>query len=151
MISVFPERRCGEPKQIRHFIPYENLKRALIEEGRTAGLPISVELDEMKVGKGLAGIGAKVQPCVAVYHSRYRKKYYSYVITQTQQGNAMFLSVYLGGNSSNYETIVMTSQQNTSFLGSIMNNRAQAAMDEERTYYRIVQQVIHSAVRRALA
>ncbi len=150
MISVFHERRCDDPMRIARFIPYENLKRAIVEEGKMVGLPITVELDEMKVGKGLASIGAKSQPCVAVYHSQYRKKYYSHVITQAQQGNAVFISMYLGGNSSNYETIVMTSQRNNSFLGSIMNNRAQAAMDDERMFYRVVKEVIFSAVKRAL-
>ena len=145
MIKVMPERICDEPVRIGLFIPQEQLKEAIIREGNKAGLSLTVVLDEVKVGKGLAAIGAKAESCVVVYNTQHRRDYYGYALMQTMQGNYCYLSTYLVGDSKNYKNIVLT-KGNTGLVSSIIGGVAKRKQQEEHMYYDLVKEVMVEAV-----
>lgn len=145
MIKVLPERICDNPVRIGLFIPQEQLKQAIIREGNKAGVSLTVEIEEVKVGKGLTAIGAKPEKCVIVYNSQHRRDYYGYALMQTMQGNICYLSVYLVGDSKNYRNIVLT-EKNTDIISSVIGGVAKRKQQEEHMYYDLVKELISESV-----
>ncbi len=162
MIKVFVERRIDQ-QQIPQFVPFQNLMFAVkaINES-TDNLPIIVEIDKMKVGKGLDGIGAKANDCLVIYHAQHKKSYYSFVIIQEQIYSRNFVSVYLGGNSSTTHTITRSAMLNSKGTSSLMDipsdiirgiatTKAKKAQANESIYYELVKQLIIDAFQLALS
>lgn len=148
MIKVFPERICGEPVEVPEFVPLEIIQKALIQEAKARSIPIMVELDKVKLGKGLSGIGAQTHPCIAIYHSKHKRNYYSIILIETQQYGCTFATKYLGGESSNY---LKTISHNNSIIADISKNRAKNALQDEHIYYDAVHSLINIAYHRAVA
>lgn len=145
MIKVLPERLCGNPIRLDQFVPYDELKNAIEVKGREYGIPIVVEMDEVKVGKGLTALAVSADPCLVVYHANHRKDYYNYILTQTLQGNFSFLSQYLGGDSKNYRNKTI-GENSRSLVANIVGGRAKKKYQEESMYYDIVNEVIGQAL-----
>ena len=150
MIKVIPERICDKPIRLGSFIPQEQLKEAIIRKGNEAGVSLTVVIDEVKVGKGIASIGAKSEKSVIVYNSQHRRDYYGYALIQTIQGNTCYLSLYLVGDSKNYKNIVMTENSNN-LVSSIIGGTAKRKQQEEHMYYDLVKQLMSEAVASCLS
>lgn len=97
MINVDSKDRIGKPLQIRHFIPWVNLKSALARTTSQYSLPVAIELDKLKEG----GFLSEAVECAAVYHQNHRRDYFSYVITQEEKYGAVYLSIFCAGKSKN--------------------------------------------------
>lgn len=141
MIKVFPERICQEPFLIHSFVDLEVWRDEIIQEGQRVGLPIEVELDQMKVGRGLSAIGAEVHDCIAVYHRNHKRTYYSHVFIVISSGSRNYVSIYLGGDSRNY--------RNSLTGGAFTQARAKIALDEEHRFYDAVKDVVIDALVKA--
>lgn len=146
MIKVFPERVCGKPIRIGAFIPYDQLRDAIIREGINAGLSLAVEMDEMKAAKGVMSIAVKSEPCIVIYNQNHKKDYYSYVLTETMQGNITFLTQYLGGESRNFRNGLLAENLRGGIVSSIIGGMAKAKQQEEHMYYDVVNEVILNAL-----
>lgn len=145
MIKVAPERVCEEPAMIREAISLKHFKEIILEVGRSIGLPIIIEEDEVKIGTGITSLVSSAEPCIVIYHPEHRKDYYNYIITQTKQGNVTFLTQYLGGDSKYYRNTVIT-EKSRGIVSGIINSVAQKKLQEERMYRDAVNSVIGRAL-----
>ena len=76
MIKVVEERLCDTVKATG-VISDEYLINAINRYAMEAGISVTVEKDQIKVGSGLF---VKSEPCIAVYNSQFKSKYYNYDI-----------------------------------------------------------------------
>ena len=107
-----------------------------------AGIPVTVEKGTIKVGGGLF---AKPEPCIVVYNSKFRSKYYNYDIVQRQQGNYVFISIYYAGISENYKRKVFSENSKSPLYAALIKPNG-AKHEAEHAYYDIVESVINDAI-----
>ena len=148
MIKVYQERERGEPVCIGEMIPLENVRAALVELSTRQGLPIDVEVDEVKIGKGLAAIGAPVYPCIVIYNRIHRKGYYCHVFAVEKHYNDYYVQLYLGGDSATYRTIAMyENKRDRNFLENRLLNKARLTHKDELIYHDRVLALMEPALR----
>ncbi len=151
MIKVYQERERGEPVCIGEMIPLENVRAALVELSTRQGLPIDVEVDEVKIGKGLAAIGAPVYPCIVIYNRIHRKGYYCHVFAVEKHYNDYYVQLYLGGDSATYRTIAMyENKRDRNFLENRLLNKARLTHKDELIYHDRVLALMEPALRMAM-
>lgn len=141
MIKVVEERLVDKPIVMCAEIPADDLQRAINYYANRMGLSVSVTQDTLKVG----GFLGNSYPCVAVYNKNHMYDYYNYAIVQRREGNYVYLYVYMGGNSKNYEKKVMYSGS-SSPLVRMMSKPNKMAQQEEYAYYDMVKGVIGNAI-----
>lgn len=147
MLNVLPDMLIGKPANIGNSIPFETLKQAIINCGKEAGLPLTVEIDEVKIGKsGLGSMLSSSQPCVVIYNTNHKKDYNYYVLTQTKQGNCTFLSEYLGGKSKNFINLQLAQKKPSIFISNIKKK-----YQEEEMYYSLLDSIITTALNNILS
>ena len=150
MIKVFQEREMGEPIRIGRKPVLENIRAALMELGAREGLPIDVQVDEVKIGKGLSSIGAPQYSCVVVYNRDHRKDYYCHVFAVEEHYNDWYLQGYLGGDSASYRTIVLLEKkQSRNFLDNQLLIKAKKVHKDERIYQERLMSLLVPAFRMA--
>lgn len=151
MIKVYQERERGEPVCIGEMIPLENVRAALVELSTRQGLPIDVEVDEVKIGRGLAAIGAPVYPCIVIYNRIHRKGYYCHVFAVEKHYNDYYVQLYLGGDSATYRTIAMyENKRDRNFLENRLLNKARLTHKDELIYHDRVLALMEPALRMAM-
>ena len=151
MIKVYQERERGEPVCIGEMIPLENVRAALVELSTRQGLPIDVEVDEVKIGKGLAAIGAPVYPCIVIYNRIHRKGYYCHVFAVEKHYNDYYVQLYLGGDSATYRTIAMyENKRDRNFLENRLLNKVRLTHKDELIYHDRVLALMEPALRMAM-
>lgn len=143
MIKVFPERLCDQPVQLTDTLDLDVLRTVIAQKSQQAGVPLQVEKDQMRIGKGLAGAFSDIYDCVAVYHPQHRHDYYCYVIIIHGSGTGKYVSVYLGGDSANYRNTLL---DGSGVISSVVKNRARVKLMEEEAYYDEVKQVISESL-----
>lgn len=141
MIKVVEERLVDKPTVMCAEIPADDLQRAIVYYANRMGLSVSVKTDTLKVG----GFLGNTYPCIAIYNKNHMYDYYNYDIVQRREGNYVYLYVYFGGNSKNYEKKVMSSGA-SSPLVRMLSKPNQMAQEEEHAYYRMIRDVIGAAV-----
>lgn len=145
MIKVYPERLINEPEYIGKSLPLENLRLIILREAKLKNLPVTVTIDEVKVGKGFASIGAPAEPCVVIYNANHRNSYYSYIISNKTINNRVYMAIYLGGESKNYRN-QLASSHSSFFINEIIANRAKTKQIDEHIYYNEVKDIINKAL-----
>lgn len=141
MIKVAADRLCDKPIHISTAISFPKLCEIIQAFGEKAGLPLRITEDSIKIGGGLF---VKPEPCLVVYNAEHIADYYGYALVQRQQGNAVFLFLYLTGNSKNYSKQII-SENTQGFMGKLLapNNRKQQM---ENMYYELVKDAIAEAL-----
>ena len=81
----------------------------------------------------------------SLYNANHKSDYYSYILTETMQGNIAFLIQYLGGTSKNYKNGIAADSIG-GVLGSIIGGAAKKKLQEEHMYYEVIQDVIVNAI-----
>lgn len=148
MIKVFPERLCGDkPLVLPCNLSLDQLQKALDEICEEQALPVLVQRDEVKVGKGVGSLFVQAEPCLVIYHRQHMSDYYSNVLILTQEGKRSYLSQYLGGDSKNYRNQVIGKSQG-GLIGGMVARSATAKIAAEHAYYDMVNDAILEALDR---
>ena len=148
MIRLEPDRLCGEEERIEGVVDIRRWRDEIIQLGILCHQPIMAELDKMKVGKGLQGVGAPVSDCIVVCHCKRRKTYYSYVLALRWENGDTYVSRYLYGDSINYRGTM--ANMGNSFVATFLQNKAKAALTEEGMFYDAVDQVVQKALKNVM-
>ena len=105
MITVYVEDVCGEPVMMSGVVYAEVWCDEINQLAQLTGVPASAYVDEVKVGKGLSGLGVKPIPCVVVSHKDSPGKFIKMVGALDKMGNLTYATKYLAGSSSSLRKI----------------------------------------------
>lgn len=141
---VYPEVWCDEINRL----------------AQLTGVPISAYVDDVKVGKGLSGLGVKAIPCVVVSHKDSPGKYIKMVGALDKMGNLTYATKYLAGSSSSLRklkaaAVISAGMQGATgdgrnFISTGLGKLANRNQQKEQMYYDAVHNIMQEALDNAV-
>ena len=160
MLKVHVEDICGEPTMMSGVVYPEVWCDEILNLAQLTGVPISAYVDEVKVGKGLAGFGVKPIPCVVVSHRDSPSKYVKMVGALDKMGNLTYASKYLAGSSASMRKQILANSiaagmhnatgSGRNMLSSALNKMASRNQQKEQMYYDAVHNIMQEALDNAV-
>ncbi|MCR5185941.1 MAG: Hsp70 family protein [Clostridia bacterium] len=140
------DNRLNDKAEVPYVIPDEYLIEKIFNLAVSRNISVKVEKDKIKVGAGLL---VQAEPCIAVYNSAFKNKYYNYDVVQRKIGNKNFVYLYNSGRSDNQEKkrIAEEAHRNGTLMQQILFSGPSArALEEEEVYYDEIVKIIGEAV-----
>ena len=141
---VYPEVWCDEINRL----------------AQLTGVPISAYVDDVKVGKGLSGLGVKAIPCVVVSHKDSPGKYIKMVGALDKMGNLTYATKYLAGSSSSLRklkaaAVISAGMQGATgdgrnFISTGLGKLANRNQQKDQMYYDAVHNIMQEALDNAV-
>ena len=140
------DTRLNDKAEVPYVIPDEYLMEKIFSLAASHNISVKVEKDKIKVGSGLL---VQAEPCIVVYNSAFRNKYYNYNVVQRKIGNKNFVYLYNAGRSDNYtkKQIAEDARKKGTLMQQIIFSGPSAkAQEEEKYYYDQIVKIIGEAV-----
>ena len=160
MITVYVEDVCGEPVMMSGVVYPEVWCDEINRIAQLTGVPISAYVDDVKVGKGLSGLGVKAIPCVVVSHKDSPGKYIKMVGALDKMGNLTYATKYLAGSSSSLRklkaaAVISAGMQGATgdgrnFISTGLGKLANRNQQKEQMYYDAVHNIMQEALDNAV-
>lgn len=160
MLTVHVEDICGEPVMMSGVVYPEVWCDEINRLAQLTGVPISAYVDDVKVGKGLSGLGVKAIPCVVVSHKDSPGKYIKMVGALDKMGNLTYATKYLAGSSSSLRklkaaAVISAGMQGATgdgrnFISTGLGKLANRNQQKEQMYYDAVHNIMQEALDNAV-
>ncbi len=160
MITVYVEDACGEPVMMSGVVYAEVWCDEINHLAQLTGVPASAYVDEVKVGKGLSGLGVKPIPCVVVSHKDSPGKFIKMVGALDKMGNLTYATKYLAGSSSSLRKIKAAAVisagmhgatgDGRNFISTGLGKLANRNQQKEQMYYDAVHNIMQEALDNAV-
>ncbi len=150
MWALLPERICGQPVNIGSGISLNDLASQINMLGRQRNIPVSTQLDQAKHNNGVTSLFNAPVQCLVVYHPNHRSDYYNYLFVQQPMNGGVFLSQYLGGNSSSFSKQILGKSMGGIF-GGVVQRSGMAREQEEHAYYDAINDLVAQALSNLLS
>jgi hypothetical protein len=156
MLVVKTEDSCGSPTRMSDVVYPEVWRDCILDLAEATNMPITARVDQVRVGKGFAGIGTKPLPCVVVAHRDKPNKYLKIVGALDQMGTLTYASKYLAGSSSSIRNMKAAAAisngmraatgDGSSFLAGVFAKLSQRGQHTEQMYYDAVNNLMQEAL-----
>lgn len=156
MLVVKTEDSCGSPTRMSDVVYPEVWRDCILDLAEATNMPISARVDQVRVGKGLSGIGTKPLPCVVVSHKDKPNKYLKIVGALDKMGTLTYASKYLAGSSSSIRNMKAAAAisngmraatgDGSSFLAGVFAKLSQRGQHTEQMYYDAVNDLMQEAL-----
>lgn len=156
MLTVQTENSCGEPVMMSDVVYPEVWCDEILHLAQVTGVPITAYVEDIKIGKGLSGLGVKAVPGVVVTHKDTPGKYLKVVGVLDKMGHLTYASKYLAGSSATLRkqkaaAVISASMKSATgdgknMLSSALSKLAAKDRQKEQMYYDAVHNIMQQAL-----